>query len=273
MSSSKPLRFINIVHPEIPGHLAEHRSSIHRHAARDTHARRRKRAPGGQTTAQHENVDVGPLVRLTTNSPAGLVQINALAGLPNSMTRREHFLLNHYVAAVIPYVRSKCTKLSARGPLYVESMDQEWVGLALQDKGFRNAVLLKSSRHLALVHSQGRQSQVFFAGLATSYKLLCVRALGEVISRDRGSSTLCFSDAVVAQTLELAHDEIALGDWATGCKHVRGAVRMVELNGGTHTLGLNGFLEAVLYKSMGEVGLLMQPLEAPSAVNLFMSVP
>jgi hypothetical protein len=39
-------------------------------------------------------------------------------------------------------------------------------------------------------------------------------------------------------------------------KHVQGAVQMVEHNGGPQTLGLNGFLEMVLHKYEGQVGLL-----------------
>lgn len=47
-----------------------------------------------------------------------------------------------------------------------------------------------------------------------------------------------------------------LGDLAMSKRHVQGAVQMVELNGGPQTLGLNGFLEMVLYKYVDEVGLL-----------------
>lgn len=40
--------------------------------------------------------------------------------------------------------------------------------------------------------------------------------------------------------------------------HMRGASKMVELNGGHQTLGLNGFLELVFNKWVDEVGLLSE---------------
>ena len=155
-------------------------------------------------------------------------------------------------------------------------MDSEWICLALRDPGFRNSILLKASRHLSTLHQQGRQRQVLFNTLATQYKLVCVQSLGKTILSGSSPSTQSrsFSDSAVAQTLELAQDEMVLGDLAMSRKHVQGGLRMAELNGGTHTLGMNCFLETVLFKSVGEVGLLSHPVEVPgSSVNLFMSIP
>lgn len=157
-------------------------------------------------------------------------------------------------------------------------MAKEWVRLALGNAGFLNGIFLSSSRHLSKICQQLQQQQQF-TNLAIRYKLVCVRALSDAISS--GAKTMTFSDSVVAETMVLAFDEvsvqridsnnelgafpivnsefslqISLGDLAMSRRHVQGAVRMVELNGGSQTLGLNGFLEMVLHKYVDEVGLL-----------------
>lgn len=40
-------------------------------------------------------------------------------------------------------------------------------------------------------------------------------------------------------------------------RHVQGAIKMVEINGGPQTLGLNGFLENLFHKFVSDVGLLV----------------
>jgi hypothetical protein len=44
---------------------------------------------------------------------------------------------------------------------------------------------------------------------------------------------------------------MALGDTALSKSHARGALHIVEHNGGIQTLGLNGFLKSLLYKLWG----------------------
>lgn len=47
-------------------------------------------------------------------------------------------------------------------------------------------------------------------------------------------------------------------------RHVQGAVGMVESNGGWSTLGLDGFLEMLLLRYAGRVGLLAQTALPPA---------
>lgn len=49
--------------------------------------------------------------------------------------------------------------------------------------------------------------------------------------------------------------QLSLGDVDMTRNHVKGAVKMVELNGGPQTLGLDGFLEHLLSTFVGDVGL------------------
>lgn len=305
------VRFINTNRPDVPGHLRDHRSSIHAHAARATHAKRRKRrqppisAPqtsSDELPRQQEHADGHPngffrfpivsatatpnpnsntnTTSLATRDAIPVIhlaqQIETSTTLTNPLaTPTEHFLLNHYITVVLPYMHSQCTKLKSRGQMYLDAMDSEWISLALYDTSFRGSVFLKASRHLSLVHPLHDQKEVY-AHLATRYKRACMLRLHDAISgylkdgipRDESFN----SDSLVALTLELAHDEILLGQMVTGRKHVEGAAEMVKMNGGSRTLGLNGFLETVFYKSMGEVGLLMQPAEPVNEENLFMSV-
>ncbi len=103
---SQPWQFINIAHPEIRGHLAEHRSAIHKQAARDTHARRRRAKDAenpaisvdrsGATTSESAQDRDEDSLQLVKASPVSLVvQIDAFASLPTGMTTMERFLLNH----------------------------------------------------------------------------------------------------------------------------------------------------------------------------------
>ncbi|KAK1751952.1 hypothetical protein QBC47DRAFT_416452 [Echria macrotheca] len=270
------LQFIHINSPNVRGHLSGHRSSIHAHAARVTRARRRQR----QTrSAQHESEesavkpDENAETALTTTTPISLTVTVYVPGtdLPmdraGPMTTTERFLLNHYITIVIPDIAAHCTKLRCRGQEYIDMLDREWITFALRDPGFRNSAMLRSCRHLASVVTTGddahRDRRREFDALASRFKLACIQALqGAIAASDRSGR---FSDSIVAQTLELAHDEIKLGERARSRDHIRGAYRMVEMNGGSHTLGLNGFLETVLFKSMSEVGLLTYPSDMSHA--------
>ncbi|UKZ48089.1 hypothetical protein TrVGV298_002325 [Trichoderma virens] len=147
----------------------------------------------------------------------------------------EHFLLDQFP-----------------GSGFVDSMIDEWIRLGLSDLGFLSGIFLTASRYLSVFHQphQPHHHQLFTEH-ATQYKLVCLKTLNEAIS----SSTLQgpFSDPVIAETMILALDEISLGDFETSRRHMKGALRMVELNGGPQTLGLNGFLEMVLHKFINQV--------------------
>jgi len=52
---------------------------------------------------------------------------------------------------------------------------------------------------------------------------------------------------------------VLLGDLDMSRRHVQGATRMIELNGGPQTLGLNGFLAMLVDKYVAQVGLVTPP--------------
>ncbi|OIW24596.1 hypothetical protein CONLIGDRAFT_685558 [Coniochaeta ligniaria NRRL 30616] len=284
------IQFINVSHPEARNDTPKHRAIIRSHAARVTHAVARQARTiqyqaGKSATTQQQHArrietdkpvldrDPPPAIPSVTGnmSERGTeaeseydVMSIPLVGVPGSertgistsfatpLTPIEHFLLVYYVTSVIPYLNTQCRSLKARGLKFVDCMAKEWVRLALRDASFLNGIFLNASRHLSAIHPQ-RDQQQLFADLAVRFKLACVRAVSAAISADAGTKS--FSDSVVAVTIVMAFDEISLGDLAMSRRHVQGAVRMVELNGGPKTLGLNGFLEMVLQKYVGEVGL------------------
>jgi len=168
----------------------------------------------------------------------------------------EHFLLDHYVRAVIPYMNIHCNKLKD-SESFMEFMTKEWVRLTLTNIGSLNGIFLAACRHL---FKNQPQQQQYYMQLAIEYKLYCVRALREAISSEISS---LISDSSVAIVILLAYDELQLGDLTTSRRHVRGMIQMVEHNGGPQTLGSNGFLERLVYKFVGDVGP-VHPVKLPS---------
>jgi len=161
----------------------------------------------------------------------------------------EHFLLDHYVRAVIPYMDQHCNKLRD-SERYLDLMTKEWVRLTLTNVGTLNGIFLAACRHL-LENQQQQQQQQYYTQLAIQYKLYCVQALREAISSEISS---LISDSTIAIGMLLAYDELRLGDIPTSRRHLRGLIQMVEHNGGPQTLGSNGFLERLVCKFVGDVG-------------------
>lgn len=140
--------------------------------------------------------------------------------------------------------------------MYADAMTADWVRLALNDPECLNSLFLNASRHISVSHQQVQQ-QERFTELAVRYKLLSVRAVSRAIAGSEGEAS-GFSDAVFAEILALAFDEVLLGESAMTKRHVQGALEMVEVNGGWGALGLNGFLEMLLLRYVERVGLLAQ---------------
>ncbi|RDW57272.1 hypothetical protein BP5796_12722 [Coleophoma crateriformis] len=158
----------------------------------------------------------------------------------------EHFLLDHYVKAVIPYMNTACNKL--REPeRYVDLMTTEWVWITLTNVGALNGVFLAACRHLS---SKPLQQQLYYQQLAFQYKVSCVRSLRKAISAEASS---LISDSTVALGILLAYDEAQVGDHLTLQCHRQGLLQMVEHNGGPQTLGANGFLERLISKFTGDM--------------------
>ncbi|KAL7928210.1 hypothetical protein V8C35DRAFT_318676, partial [Trichoderma chlorosporum] len=193
------------------------------------------------------------------------IQNNGLGGLGSGrrdpfmsfvrpFTGMEHFLLDQYITAVSPYLLHHCSGFRVPGSGFDDSMIGEWIRLSLSDVGFLNGIFLTASRYLSIFHQPYQPNQHrLLTKHATQYKLVCLRTLNEAISSSTGKWS--FSDSIIAETMVLAMDEISLGDLETSRRHMQGAFKMIELNGGPQTLGLNGFLEMVFHKFTEQVGL------------------
>jgi hypothetical protein len=61
--------------------------------------------------------------------------------------------------------------------------------------------------------------------------------------------------------------QVIVGDFAASRRHVKGVVKIVELNGGPQALGLNGLLKHVLDKLVHDRRLSATSHEKPGAPN------
>jgi len=230
----------NVQFIDLSQSTAESRRQAHSHAARAAHARaRRLRIIKHQHDASAGSTDTAPWLP----SPVDLLgshRRDPFMSLAGPLKPIEHFLLDHYISAVIPRMRI-CCKIIRGGPVsYAQFMAEEWMELAQSDTGLMNGIFLSACRHLSDEHHQ----QEFYTRLAVQYKIGCVRAVSEAISATISSN---FGDSTVATTMLLALDEFSVGNLTISRQHVHGAVKMVEHNGGPQTLGLSGFLESALH--------------------------
>ncbi|KAL7916806.1 hypothetical protein GGI35DRAFT_434032 [Trichoderma velutinum] len=288
MSSSKmksiaTTPFINVTYPETEGLSSQQRTVIHSYAARKAHARVRIARVKAhqiskaielqqeQSSRAHEDerivkeilselIEESELetsaVLIPNSGPSGLGsgRGDPFMSFIRPLTSMENFLLDQYVTTVSPYLLEHCARFRFPGSPFVDSMIEDWIRLSLSDIGFLSGILLVASRYLSIFHQpyHPHQNQLF-SEQATRYKLVCLQTLNKAISFNTGIGP--FSDSVIAETMVLALDEISLGDLETSRRHMQGALKMVELNGGPQTLGLNGFLEMVLNKFTNQVGL------------------
>ncbi|KAF3057602.1 hypothetical protein CFAM422_012392 [Trichoderma lentiforme] len=290
--------FIIVPYPEREGLSSEQRTVVHSYAARTAHARVRiarvkayqllKATEFQQGQLRHpredersvkktpSRSDVGleletPAVVMSNSSPGGLGsgRGDPFVSFVRPLTNMDQFLLDQYVTTVSPYLLEHCARFRFPGSPFVDSMIDEWIRLSLSDVGFLSGILLISSRYLSIFHQpyHPHQNQIY-TEQATRYKLVCFQTLNEAISFNTGQGA--FSDSVIAETMVLALDDISLGDLETSRRHMQGAIKMVELNGGPQTLGLNGFLAMVLNKFTSQVGLpnrFLEPTNANIASN------
>ncbi|KAI9735740.1 MAG: hypothetical protein M1818_006348 [Claussenomyces sp. TS43310] len=281
---SNGLGRIQFINTSDPGNAisAEEKRRANSHAARTAHAKIRRlrtieyqaekgrqepegtQEALGRSIAPRSSVQPTPTAveteQLVLISPVSLLassRRDPFQSFARSFKPIEHFLLDHYVRAVIPYMNQHCNKL--RDPeRYVDLMTKEWVRLTLTNVGALSGIFLAACRHL--FKNQPEQQQ-YYLQLSIEYKLSCVRALREAIASEIAS---LISDSSVAIVILLAYDELQLGDLTTSRRHVQGMIQMVEHNGGPQALGLNGFLEHLVCKFVGndEFG---RPLKASKA--------
>ncbi|KAH8657896.1 hypothetical protein BX600DRAFT_482486 [Xylariales sp. PMI_506] len=113
----------------------------------------------------------------------------------------EHFLLDHYVKAVLPYLTTHCTIIGHQSIRHTD-MVGEWVPLALTDAGLLSGIFLAACRHLCLYS----HSNAHVAEMAVNYKLICLRELGNAITTFSARSKN--RDTAVAKAMTLALDEL-----------------------------------------------------------------
>ncbi|RQM06588.1 hypothetical protein DH86_00001211 [Scytalidium sp. 3C] len=219
------------------------RRAAQSHAARSAHAlTRRRRTIQHQAQKQQAKDSQAITHRVDSSRELGLIsQLSAdrkdpFMSFVAPFKPIEHFLLDHFVTAIVPLMR--CNELPQ---FFTESMTREWVPLALTDIGLLDGIFLSACRHLAAHHCIDQKQQLF-SQLAVRYKVECVQSLRGALLKKMPP----FADSIVAQAVMLAYDELSLCDTIMSKRHIDGAVRMVTLNGGPKTLGLNGFLEHLL---------------------------
>ncbi|CRG83652.1 hypothetical protein PISL3812_01007 [Talaromyces islandicus] len=270
------IQFIHSLHP----HDAQNPKSQQRaraHAARVAHSRKRQfrlieynaanKNTSRKTGQQKKLPESKPFSRQTATTrdlpivsndlliPSPVSQLasdrtDPFASSARSFTRDEHFLFDYFVQTIIPDESSRCGFALAVTPDdWRQLIQNEWMPFAVSRVDSLDSLFLHACRHL-LVFQQLQQPDrwEYYMQLATKYKLACLRAVNEAISA--GPSVLR-NDATVATVVLLGFDEMALGDMATSKSHAQGALQIVEHNGGFQTLGLNGFLESLLYKLWG----------------------
>lgn len=100
--------------------------------------------------------------------------------------------------------------------------------------------MLYACRSLYILTSDQRYYE-----LALQYKLDCLRLLQEAISTSTMDATII--DAIIPRALQLASDELALGDVSTCKSHMDAVVRMVVLKGGMEKIdSMHGFLRQMV---------------------------
>ncbi|KAM7213985.1 hypothetical protein V8F06_010619 [Rhypophila decipiens] len=249
------------------------RALVHSHASRITHARRRRarviayQAARGTGSTQNEELQkAGEEFQQAVGGPSriGLGHTDPFASFARHFTAQEHLLFDHYLAYIVPHMKRQCRYLKSRGVAFADNMTSDWVRLALNDAQCLNALFLNAARHLSVNHQQAPQQQSF-SDLAIRYKLMSVRAVSDAINKPAPppDSAPWFHDVVFLEILSLAFDELLLGNPTMTRSHVQGAMKMVELNGGWNTLGLDGFMEIILLRYAERAGLVHGVLEVP----------
>ena len=139
--------------------------------------------------------------------------------------------------------------------IYTYQVTTQWVPFAFADQCLLNGLFLQSCRKIAAL--EGHPRAEYYKKLALKYKIACIQLLKALVS----SSPTAPSDTLIAGALWLALDEVRdvfcpLADVSFGSSgwqiqeqnllvatsHVRAVELMVELRGGRHSLGLEGFL-------------------------------
>ncbi|KAL4978828.1 hypothetical protein BDW66DRAFT_4996 [Aspergillus desertorum] len=252
MMKSQVLQFI---HNSAPGQSASstatQRKLARSHAARSTHARARRlrtiqyqaqKAQDAEKALGGEDAQ-GPRYGLLHE--LSYHRRDPFASSARRLRPMEQMFFDHYVTVVIPFMR--CNGLDVE---FYRRMTLSWIPLALSEDGLLDVLFLSACRHLNECY-QTRPQAAPFSQMAFQYKLRLLASLREEISTE----TPHFTDASVMKAIMLAYDELWARDEATMRNHVEGAVKMVTLRGGPQTLGLDGFIERLLFSLLAKVNM------------------
>ncbi|KAL5358174.1 hypothetical protein BJX96DRAFT_36913 [Aspergillus floccosus] len=228
-----------------PGTTESQKTMAHSHAARSAHARKR-RLRTIQYQAQKRQRQHQQHSCLVSVLPA--TRADPFMSFARSLDPLESMLFDHYVTVIIPLMRCMET---ASG--FYRRMTTIWVPRATAEASLLDLLFLASCRHLAARY--GVQEEGYFGRLSLQYKLRCLRSLQDAIVSDMP----LLSDSTISQAIMLAYDELFVCDERMLKHHVQGAIRMVELNGGLQSLGLDGllahFLSNLVWKTEEITGL------------------
>ncbi|KAL7959346.1 hypothetical protein V8C34DRAFT_280479 [Trichoderma compactum] len=178
-------------------------------------------------TSQSPSLETSPLSSIPKN-------IYSVYGADIDPTQQ--FLLYHYVNFVVPFGKRHCRKYTDSN-VWKRFMLTELLPAALANPGLLSAILLSACRSLFEEAKNNR-----FVQLATYYKLACLRSMSELLAAQDPP----VGDPAIAQVSLLAADELNIGDKDTSKQHMDAANRMVLMKGGSATLGMNGFLKAIV---------------------------
>ncbi|KAI2705214.1 transcriptional regulator family: Fungal Specific TF [Penicillium roqueforti] len=232
------IQFIHSSKPGVPEVAsAEMRRRVHSHAARSAHAKKRrqrvieyhaiKTISGSEDESLPFSTAAAEIAISVITSPLGFLgshRRDPFASFARSLNSNEDFLLDYYMANVVPCSTSQRSQIS-HPESCTQHLNKHFVQLAATNASSLNGLFLVSCRHLSqyLPHNGP-----YFVQLALQYKIACVRSLREAISSSEIHSPI--SDSTLALPLFLAHDEILVGDGPSTKIHVQGAIQMARHN-------------------------------------------
>ncbi|KAI0394185.1 hypothetical protein F5Y17DRAFT_429254 [Xylariaceae sp. FL0594] len=211
---------------------------VRAHVAKNTHAAaRRERVARYQAGLHHPVSEQTASTSLPMDSRVFLA---SQLGVQGPISQFESFLVNYYVNAMIPYDGG-----STNSPSHSRSATvlREWLPVALGDPLTQMGLYLCACRNL-----HARTGSSHFYQSALRYKAACLRLLAESIATAmQTSSTPLISDTTMSAVLQLASDEIVIGDTLAWSSHINAIGEMVRLCGGLDRVrGMNGFLRKVI---------------------------
>ncbi|KAL4940595.1 hypothetical protein BDV06DRAFT_18439 [Aspergillus oleicola] len=217
------------------------------HAARSAHARARrlrtieyqaqKAREGGKELELANHIQSFHPIGCGPNHQLSYHRRDPFMSCARRLRPNEEVLFDHYVTAVVPLMR--CNGFDAE---FFRRMMAAWVPFALATESVLDILLLSASRHLVESYEPQQQHE-YYLRLAFQYKAGIAQSLREAISVE----TPNFSDATIIKAIMMAYDELWTRDNASLELHINAASEMVTLKGGPQTLGLDGFIERLLF--------------------------